>query len=85
MQGRKTGGRLAGTPNKATAGMKAAARRYGAKAVERLAWLMEQRLGRVVPGGRWPRGSHFHRIVLGNKYANAERVRLNNLDWAELG
>jgi hypothetical protein len=38
--GRKTGGRQAGTPNKATAEIKEVARQYGTEAVEKLAELM---------------------------------------------
>ena len=38
--GRKTGGRHAGTPNKATAEIKEVARQYGTEAVEKLAELM---------------------------------------------
>lgn len=39
-KGVKTGGRKAGTPNKATADVKALAGQYGAAAIERLAVLM---------------------------------------------
>lgn len=38
--GRKTGGRVAGTPNKATADVKAAAQQYTSEAVEALAAIM---------------------------------------------
>lgn len=38
--GRKTGGRVAGTPNKATADVKAAAGQYTTEAVEALAKIM---------------------------------------------
>jgi len=38
--GRKTGGRAKGTPNKATADVKAAAQQYTAEAVEALAAIM---------------------------------------------
>jgi hypothetical protein len=38
--GRKTGGRVAGTPNKATADVKIAAQQYTAEAVEALALIM---------------------------------------------
>lgn len=38
--GRKTGGRTKGTPNKATADVKAAAQAYTAEAVEKLADIM---------------------------------------------
>lgn len=38
--GRKTGGRVAGTPNKATADVKAAAQQYTSEAVEALATIM---------------------------------------------
>lgn len=38
--GRKTGGRVAGTPNKATADVKAAAQQYTSEAVEALARIM---------------------------------------------
>lgn len=39
-KGRKTGGRRAGTPNKATADVKAAASKYTAEALETLAEIM---------------------------------------------
>lgn len=38
--GRKTGGRIAGTPNKATADVKAAAQQYTSEAVKALATIM---------------------------------------------
>lgn len=38
--GRKTGGRTKGTPNKATASVKALAQQHGPDAIERLAHLM---------------------------------------------
>ncbi len=38
-KGKKTGGRVAGTPNKATADIKAAARVHGAEAIE-LLWTL---------------------------------------------
>lgn len=38
--GRKTGGRVKGTPNKATADVKAAAQAYTAEAIEKLASIM---------------------------------------------
>ena len=38
-KGKKTGGRVAGTPNKATAEIKELARQYGAKGIEELAKL----------------------------------------------
>jgi len=38
--GRKTGGRVAGTPNKATADVKAAAQQYTSEAVQALAAIM---------------------------------------------
>jgi len=41
MKGRKTGGRRPGSLNKATADVKAAASKYGPKALKRLAWLMD--------------------------------------------
>jgi len=41
-QGRKTGGRKPGTPNKATAEIKALAGQYSAEVVERLAYLMKR-------------------------------------------
>lgn len=41
-QGRKTGGRVAGTPNKATASVKALAGEYGPAAIKRLATLMDE-------------------------------------------
>lgn len=39
--GKKTGGRKRGTPNKATADVRAMAKEYGAAAIERLADLMK--------------------------------------------
>src|SRR5262245_18655617 len=41
MKGRKTGGRRPGSLNKVTADVKAAASKYGPKALKRLAWLMD--------------------------------------------
>lgn len=38
-KGRKTGGRVAGTPNKSTAEIKALAQKHGADAIARLAFL----------------------------------------------
>ncbi len=39
--GKKTGGRVKGTPNKSTTEIKALAQQYGAGAINRLIWLVE--------------------------------------------
>ncbi len=39
-RGRKTGGRKAGTPNKATAEIRSIAQQHGTGAIEKLTWLM---------------------------------------------
>jgi hypothetical protein len=40
--GRKTGGRVAGTPNKATSDLKTAAREYGPRVIEKLWGICEK-------------------------------------------
>lgn len=80
-KGKKTGGRIAGTPNKVTAEIKELARQYGAKGIEELAVLA----GLLASKDRKPAESDQARIIaikeiLDRGYGKAAQILAGDAD-----